>query len=299
MLIRFASRLMVGALLLSCGGGSGGGGGSATEFISSYCDLLAPCCAMAKLKSDGQQCRALLGGLAPASGYNPTAGQACIDELRAASAKPDYCNSDRNSASCQAAFPDGSKGTTKPGEACTQDSECAPSTEGTAKCQRLFTSGAETRKCQVQITGKEGDQPCVGTVEGNGTSYILATDLPPRAYLCRVADGLHCDWNTHACARFKPVGADCIEGSDCGPTAFCDGTRKCAARRNAGESCNGSSSSECVDSAFCQASMTCVAKLGDGAACRDDEDCKSGQCVNAKCLGDVPVNLGLSLLCGS
>jgi hypothetical protein len=301
MKLRFVPGLMAGLLFVSCGGG--GGGGTASEFIASYCDFLAPCCGMAGLKSDGKQCRALLGALAPAM-YNPAAGEACLAELRGASGKADFCSSGVDSASCDGAFPQSSSGTKKPGETCTQDDECAPSTEGKVECQTLFSSGAEIRKCQLQVIGKEGDQPCVGTVEGNGTSYVFGSgnDIPARGYLCRVADGLHCDRTTQACTKFKAVGADCSGGDECGSSAFCGSDRKCTARKNVGEACSGGfgSREECVAAAFCQdSSMTCAAKLGSGAACTDSDECKSSSCVNGKCEGDVPVNFGLALLCGS
>jgi hypothetical protein len=298
--LRFASGLVAGALLLSCGGG--GGAGTSSEFIASYCDLLAPCCAMANRKADGKQCRALLGAFAPTM-YDARAGQTCLNELRAASGKADFCTSDLNNVSCDGAFPQSAAGTKKPGETCTEDDDCAPSAEGRVECQHLSSGGAEIRKCQLQVTGKEGDQPCVGTVEANGTSFSFGTgsDIPTRGYLCRVADGLHCDWKTNVCTRFKAVGTDCATMDECGPTAFCDSTRKCAARKNAGEACTGGfGRAECVEAAYCQAaSMTCAAKLGNGAACTGDEECKSTSCVNGKCEGDVPLDFGLALLCGS
>jgi hypothetical protein len=297
--IRFASGLMAAALALSCGGG-GGGGSTATEFISSYCDFVTPCCAKAKLKADGQQCKLLLTAFAPAN-YNPTAGQACLSELQAASTKPDFCQSALDGPSCDAAFPQSSKGTRKPGEVCTQDGDCASSPEGKVECQHLFRSGTEVRKCQLQVTGKEGDQPCVGTVERNGTSvqFVGGDDIPARGYLCRVADGLYCDVTTQVCTRFKAVGETCSQEGDCGPSAFCDGYRNCAARKNVGEPCIGTRD-ECADGAFCQATtMTCAARLGDGAACMDSDACKSSSCVNGKCAGDVPADLGLAFLCGS
>jgi hypothetical protein len=297
--LRFAPAL-VGALFVSCGGGAGGGGGGASstaEFIASYCDLIAPCCSMAGLKGDGQQCRVLLSAFTPGM-YNPSAGESCLSSLRAATGRADFC-SDLGGAACDDAFPD-SSGTKKPGETCTQDDDCASSSEGKVRCQRLSTGGAEIRKCQLQVAGKEADQPCVGNIDGNVTTFVFAggSDIPSRAYLCRVADGLYCDRTTQACTRFKAIGAACAGTNECGSSGVCDGSRKCVARKNVGEACT--LGSECVAGAFCQAtSMTCAAGLASGAACSVANECKSSSCVNGKCEGDVPPNFGLALLCGT
>jgi len=290
---------MVGAFALTCGGdGAGGGAGSSSEFVSSYCDLLKPCCAMAKLHTDGKQCRAFLGAFAPAM-YNAAAGEACLARLRAASAKADYCSGE--DWDCEGAFPDQAAGAKKPGEACSDDEECAPSAEGKVKCHRVSSGGAEIRKCQVQVTGKEGDKPCVGTVEGSVTIYQGGgTDVAPKGYLCRVADGLHCDSDTESCVRFKAVGEACMGFDDCGSTGQCE-SGKCVARKAIGEACTGgfSARGECVEGAFCQeSSMTCAAKLGHGTACTDNDQCKSEDCSNGMCKGDVVVDFGLALFCG-
>src|SRR5687767_6414728 len=101
---RSASILVAGALLFSCG--DGGGANTTTEFIASYCSLLQPCCAMAGLKADGQQCRTLLGAFAPA-GYTASAGEACLAALRAASGESDFCSGglERADSACDKAFP--------------------------------------------------------------------------------------------------------------------------------------------------------------------------------------------------
>jgi hypothetical protein len=296
----FAASLLAG-LLLSCGGG--GGAGTASDFIASYCDAIAPCCAMAKLPTNGQQCRTLFGILGNGK-YDPTAGEACLAGLRAGVSKPGFCSSGMEDPACDRIFAEPSDGTRKPGETCANDDECAPSSEGKVQCHRVSSGGAEIRKCQVQVTGKAGDQPCVGTVTGNGTSYVVgkATDVPARAFLCRTADGLHCDWDTTTCTAFKAIGEACDGSDECGESAFCDtSTRKCAALVPVGGMCSGGfiSRGNCAQGAYCQEmSMTCAAQAGHDAACTDDDQCKSSDCVNGKCQGDVPANLGLALICG-
>jgi len=293
--------MVAGALALTCG--DDGGAGTTSAFVNSFCDLMQPCCAMAGRPADGKQCRLLYTAFAPAN-YNPTAGEACLNALRAVSGQPNYCTETVNNVpACDDAFPDApGMGSKKPGEDCNQDNDCAPSSEGKVECQHTLSGGVEIRKCQVQVTGKEGDKPCAGTVEGNVTSYnpITGSEIPVKAYLCRTADGLYCDWDTDTCTRFKAVGEACSGSMDCGRGAFCE-TGKCAARKAAGQMCMGGfgSRQECVDGLFCQeSSMTCAAQMGHGAACTESEECKSRDCVNGKCEGEIPDDLGLAFLCG-
>ena len=72
------------ALSLSCGDDAD----SASGFAAAYCDLIKPCCAMAKLRTDGQQCQLLFGAFGGQSSYNKQAGEACLAEARAAAASP-------------------------------------------------------------------------------------------------------------------------------------------------------------------------------------------------------------------
>jgi hypothetical protein len=292
-----ASLVAAGALVLSCGDG---GGDPREEFISTYCGLLQPCCAMAKLPSDGQQCRLVFAILRQTS-YDANAGERCLTELRAASSKPDFCaGSKAGPAVCRAVFKQA--GSKKPGESCDSNTDCAPSPEGDVQCQRQLVDGREVRKCQIQLVGKAGDQPCVGTVSGDITSLGAVTgDVAPRGYLCRTADGLYCNYDTSACTSLAAIGGACTRSDQCPDGALCDDTGKCGPPRPIGGMCRGPSFGRggCVPGAFCQStSMTCQAQLGHGMACADDEECTSSNCVTGKCEGDVPVDLGLGLFCG-
>jgi hypothetical protein len=295
------SALALGLLALSgltCG--DGGGAETASAFVQSFCGVLKPCCTMAGLPGNGLFCT-VGAGVVP--GYNKQAGAACLAELRAAAAKSDFCqNVDGNMpASCDAAFEETNNGSKKPGEACDDDEDCAASTEGKVSCETAFTGGAQIRKCQVQVKGKAGDMPCVGTIEGNTTFYNnIGTDVLPRGYLCDLAAGVRCDSASDACVALKTVGEACSGSSnECVTTAYCDTTqRKCAERKPAGAMCTTSfSQPQCGDGLYCSAAKACDAQVGNGAACSDDDQCRSGQCVNMKC--DSSSSFTLSLFCGT
>jgi hypothetical protein len=291
--------------LLAMGGLScGDGAESASAFVNSYCELLQPCCAMAGLRSDGQQCRAFLGAFASPSAYDKQAGSACLAELRAAAGKPGFCQmSDAfEPAACDGVFGETGGGSKQPGEACTDDDECARSSEGKVECQTAFAGSTQIRKCQVQIKGKAGDMPCVGTVDGNTTFLNTGSDVAPRGYLCNLADGLRCDTATDACVALKAVGEACTgsSSSECVLTAYCDSVqRKCAERKPAGGMCMQSfSRPQCGEGLYCSTAMTCSAQAADGAACTGDDQCRSDSCVNSKCEAGGG-DFGQALLCGA
>ena len=285
---------------LSCGGDAD----SASGFAAAYCDLIKPCCAMANLRTDGQQCQLLFGAFGGQASYNKEAGETCLAEARAAASRPDFCQNIESSepSACDQVF--GSTGKKQPGEACSDDDECAPSSEGSVQCESNFgTGGAEVRKCQVVVKGKEGDKPCVGTKEGNFTSgNVNLDDVPAKGYLCHVSDGLRCDSTTDTCVKLKVTGEACQGNSDCVRTAYCEGTMdKCTDRKAIGAACTPSfSNDECVAGGWCKAPANmCAAQVADGAACTEDDECKSGNCLNGKCdkggLGDI----GLAFICGA
>jgi hypothetical protein len=297
--IRIASLRIVSSLFLvvlgslgalaSCGGGSAG---TKEDFIASYCDKLSPCCEQAGLPSNGAQCKQFLGLFATGT-YDPKAGEACLAAIDASST---FCD-DGNAPECQGVFSSAS-GSVKPGGECSSTSDCAPSAEGTVDCAFAFSSsGGQIQKCQVQIDGKAGDSPCVGTKDGNTTSFISAQDVAPKGYICDVANKLFCDQDTTKCTATRAVGDACTgSASECGADAFCDfASQKCAARLAAGSPCSGSDS--CKSGTYCDFdTMTCTTSIPDGSACTSGEKCLSNSCVNGKCASNT--SGGLSLLCG-
>ena len=293
---------LLGILVFMLQAGCGGGDAStASQFANSYCDLMKPCCAMAGLPTDGQQCNALFAFFG--SAYNAEKGNACLEEMRAASQNSNFCDfASESSATCDSVFGSGT-GKTQPGQTCEDDDDCAPSKEGEVDCATEFVNNAQVRKCQVQIRGKEGDAPCTGTKDGNITlgGGATATDVPAKGYVCHVTDGLSCSSKTGQCTRIQPVGGACensFSSYACVEAAFCDSAKMmCVAKQAVGGKCL--VDSNCVETAYCEdATDTCVARRADGAACDDDEQCLSDGCVNRKCEKDTNSDLGLSFVCG-
>lgn len=291
-----AKRRVVFALALATGGTTavacgGGGNNQYAEFVAAYCDVFTPCCAAAGFATDGKLCRSE-GAAFPPPGFQKSAGDACVNDLRAAAATADFCKTgDSTITSCQSLF--GHNADKAPGDACTTDSDCAPSTDGSVVCT-YATNGSI---CQVRIAGAQNDTPCVGTTGGDVPfEPPTSSTTPARGYLCDRGDGLRCDGT--ACVPLKPVGAACtIDVQECATTAFCEyATLTCVARKNAGEAC-GDSSYECVMGTTCGFSNTCVAQGDLGASCQIDAECLSQSCQGGVCA--EPQNLGLLLICGS
>jgi hypothetical protein len=276
----------------------GGGGGSVTEFFGKFCDIYRPCCQAAGLRSDGQQCRVVYGALVPPTGFNAAAGETCLNATRAAASQPGFCEgSVPEVVECSRVFQSASG--KAPGEACTEDVDCAPSAEGAVNCESDFSGAAEIRQCQVEIRGTPGSGPCIWTVDGNLRYSSGSGDgIVPRGYACYVIDGLRCDEVTDTCVALKPVGATCGASDECVKGAFCDETSKCAMRRAPGGACNGSDG-QCAATAYCsEATLMCAARQATGTSCTDDAQCMSGSCVNSACEAGSGNNLALAFLCG-
>ena len=161
-------------------------------FIAQYCDLYQPCCSAAGLPADGKACRALFASASspkakivdqifdtylqrgvrpyvqlgfmpealsihpqpyqhhwtPKAKYDDTAGQACLMGLQQQSSQPGFCTGDVVPPSaCAEAFGGAM------GNACIQDSECPPSSQGDVRCVSGFVNNMQVRKCQTQSRG--------------------------------------------------------------------------------------------------------------------------------------------------
>jgi hypothetical protein len=269
---------------------------SADGFITAYCDQFMPCCTRVGLTGNDALCRAFVTAFAPAYSYNAAAGDACLSEIRAAAGSPTFCEmKSTNAPSCRHVF--STTGTSLPGTPCQKTEECAPSTEGKVSCASVYKNGAEIRKCQVELEGSAGDGPCIGTVDGNITSYTSNTsDVIPRGYLCDVENGIMCDSASQKCTALAQVGAPCSSSSGCVKTAYCDfSSHACAQRKAAGTNCTGASG-QCEAGAYCDTTQKlCVLLVPDGGACTVSNACASSRCVNGTC---AKGSLSLSLLCG-
>jgi hypothetical protein len=233
---------------------------SSEEFLSTYCATLAPCCARLALPTDGAACRAA----APSAPFRASMATDCLGALRASS---DTCAHPLPPA-CGRAFTVAAA-SKRLGEPCATTQECLLSPQGPVTCAG---AGLPSARCQVALAGKEGDGPCVGTVDGPLT--VPAADPAAgslKGYLCAVADGLWCDEASAKCAQTKPAGAPCVSFGECGPGRYCeDASGKCAARKNL------------------------------GATCAVDEECPSAICgEDNKCAGPPLLDAAVARLCTS
>lgn len=276
-------------------GGDDSGAGNQDEFISQVCAEFAGCCQTAGLRADGAQCRALYGASGSAGGYDQAAATACLQEVRAlGESKCDFVAS--ATPSCSRVFAAG--GRAQPGEACEDEGDCAPSSEGQVTCASDFVNDATVRQCQVRLPGVVGSTPCVGTVQGSITFSLGNDGLPPKGYLCDTADGLLCDSQSGACRALGALGETCSGGSySCILSAYCDlASGTCKARAALGAACQ--VDAECQDAAYCEpSSKICAAQRAPGATCALDSECDYGNCTNQKC--GPSDDLALVFLCGS
>ena len=290
-------ELSLFALTLGCGKSS------SETFVDGYCTEVAKCCGKAGLPSDGKTCRQFMGLMTSGGGYNASAGDACLAEMRAEAAAGTFCDgSGSSSATCDSVYKTASGGSKKPGETCEFDSDCAKSAEGKVACDSAYLNNDFVYKCQLQMEGKAGDSPCVGTQDGNvimGYSDSNATDVVARGYVCDLAKGIRCDSGT--CKALVGVGGTCSSSSQCSTDLYCDYVSdKCAPRVAVGGACAGSSSDLCVATAYCDStSKKCSAQLANGVACTKYDMCLSNVCTDSVCKDSGLDGFGLGLLCGS
>lgn len=287
----FRAVLALGLAAVGCG--DDGGAGNKDQFIKQICDAFRPCCEAAGRPSDGAQCRAFYGAFTSSSSYDQSAADACLNEFRAAS---DKCtNSALDTPSCGKVFASNT-GSAKPGDACDQDSDCAPADGGKVECVHAFINNASVQQCQVRMVGKAGSSPCVGTINGNITYSAAGDTLAPSGYTCDVAEGLGCDEDAGACAALPQIGETCATGFvQCVSGAFCS-AGMCKAKSAAGGPCDFDSA--CAEGTYCPTdTKMCKATLADGAACTSSQECTSDDCTNGKCSANN--DFTLTFLCGT
>jgi hypothetical protein len=268
------------------------------KFADNYCAEVAKCCHQSALPSDGKACHELMDLLAVGEPYNSQAGDACMTEVRSQVSAGIFCIGLNLSLSttCHAAFGSYNK---MPGEDCTLPSDCAPSSIGQVRCASLNVGDNVISKCLVQVPGKAGDTPCIGTQEGNVfLSHVpsIPTDVLSQGYICNIAEGMTC--RDGACITPASVGENCLFSTDCVRTAYCNKSQHlCTPKINAGGDCTGTDDSECVDSAYCDTdAKQCKAQLANGATCTRSDVCQIGYCFNGKCQDNAS---SLSSICGS
>jgi hypothetical protein len=283
-------------LALAVSFAAGCGKSDSEKFADSYCAEVAKCCVAAGMSTNGQLCHLLFAG----GSYNPSAGQACLAEIKAQAAAGAKCTLDAVSSVCDAVVSSGGSGNKKPGENCQSDNDCATSSEGKVVCASAYDGSAWINKCQVQIAGKAGDTPCLGTQDGNVFSSSgsgTTTDVAASGIVCDTANGVEC--TSGACVALAGVGQSCSYASDCVRSAYCDASYHCLTRVAAAAACTGASADECVLGYYCPDSSPrqCTAQLALGASCSSDAMCKSGNCVDTTCKPNMLEAVGWAILC--
>lgn len=269
----------------------------ARVFASEYCDLTAYCCSSKGRTYEASSCVDSLASIYSMvfseAKYDQSKAQACLDML--ASAKGYYKNQCPGEAdgpmesqgddTCGALMAIGDSdtgaGNKKPGETCTDSSDCAPSSKGEVWCVFSFESGdngpIEHRSCQVQVPGKVGDAPCRDSSDGAPLSEVFS---------CDQAQGLRCDASSNACAALSKSGESCTFDIDCEATLYCS-QGSCVARKDVGDDCAAFVGPACKEELFCdETSSKCKALLASGEACSTDQECKSGNCDSGHCKSD-------------
>lgn len=243
------------------------------SFVSDYCEIVSDCCnKVLSLPKDDPDCKSRVTNLDPKMLADAQARTDCLAQLRKVTPLTDFCTEFGNLE--QPACPDAHRkaltGSKKPGDSCTADAECAPSFEGVVACKGV---------CQVTKRGKDGDGPCVATVDGDVETRVEGDASGPDVFVCFLRDELTCDPSTKKCIAPIAVGGACEESAACIRTAYCDAdTKKCTTRKANGNSCQeGECQGQCTDG-FCKAASA------EGGDCKDSTVCAKGlACTGGKC----------------
>lgn len=243
------------------------------SFTNDYCEIVQECCnRVLTLPKDVPACKKRITDLDPMMLKDEKARSACLAQLRKVAPASDFCSEFGNLE--QPACPDVHRkaltGAKKPGDTCAADAECAPSFDGVVACKGV---------CQVTKRGKEGDGPCVATIDGDVETRLEGDASGADAFVCFLRDELLCDPVAKKCSKPIAVGGECTDNGSCVRTAYCDGdTKKCTTRRANGNSCQeGECQGQCVEG-FCKASS------GEGGPCTGNPLCTAGLvCAGGKC----------------
>jgi len=301
---------LAAAWVAACSSSSGSGStSSASAFGQQFCQLLEPCCADAGLSTSGMLCEAFVNDATSKGTYNPSAGEACISALQAASKTSTFCTDfGGDLPQCNDVFGTTASGA-GPGKPCNTASDCAKAPGGSALCYSVtnFVDGGTntTSTCVQTQKGTSGQGPCVGTVQGDTTTFALTPGPPPgMGYTCDVADGVYCDSTTQKCVALITTDQTCTGTVQCVTSDYCTFTsgtagQTCQPRTPLASPCQSfSATNPCVAGAYCDTnSNTCQTQIANGATCSTSQQCASGNCNNSKCSGTN--NLALGLLCGS
>lgn len=258
-------------------------------FLADYCEITSECCnRVLSLPKDDPTCKQRVVRLDPSMVDDAQARTDCLAQLRRVAALTDFCTDFGNLD--LSACPDARRkelaasaaSGKKLGDACAADVECAPSFEGVVACNGV---------CQVTKRGKDGDGPCVATVDGDVETRLEGDVSGGEAFVCFLRDELVCDPAGKKCIKPVAIGGACSDSGACVRSAFCDGGEKCATRKASGSSCKeGECQGDCVDG-------FCTAPAAEGASCSSNAACGEGlACVSGKCTKPA-ANVRLEAVC--
>jgi hypothetical protein len=263
------------------------------EFGGASCVGLAVCCQEAGHGFNAAQCQALTSAPVntdPSLTYDPRVAGECLNAVQNAEVACD--SGGAAPAACDRVY----QGSLQPGEACSEDVQCATSDLGEAECD-LFDS-----VCTVTRRGVLGDA-CSASCEEVGTGGYVCTggdsSLPPyQAVHCYRDDGVSCEEGV--CSPIAAIGEPCTSVFSCGPDTYCDSEGGvCAAVALVSESCDTKS---CVAAAYCADDATCRALGHEGEPCTTSEECVGFDCDGSVCGPDTPLDVFgeelLSFVCG-
>lgn len=268
----------------------------AQAVANAWCANLGACCATWSYTYSQQACEAAMREFvqkdyvdraAPLSGVSYDAAKAgeCVQlsGVIAAACAPTDQQIEAANAACMGAY----VGTKVAGQPCSDDLECAPGSDGQARCDE--SGSGHTCVDQEPFTQAHGaaGEACAETcaADPGGGTTCWGTSSTSGSASCYVEDGLACS-SGGICAPLSPLGQACETGG-CVVGATCE-SGTCVEQRSAGEPCT--SSGSCKDGLYCDwvATLVCTASKSNGAACASSEECTSYSCDAGKC---VPPNL--------
>jgi hypothetical protein len=256
---------------------SGGGAEVAAKeaFLTDYCAIISECCSKElSVPKDDLACKKRIPLLDPKMVGDAQARTACLEQLRKVTASNDFCSDFGNFD--QPACPDARRkellGAKKQGEPCATIGDCAPSFEGVVSCDSV---------CQVTKRGKEGDGPCVATVDGGAETRLKGETKGPELFICHLRDELVCDSTSKKC--IKPVTSEgkCKDSDECIAGFYCNkDTDACAVRRSNGNACDDDEQCQgkCIDG-YCESSPEEGGRCATSAGCDDGLACLAGKCT--------------------
>ena len=273
------------------------------ELLKEQCKLLSVCCVQAGRSASTAVCESSILSLSSPYDYDPVAGRACLADMQKQAKLPDFCSLDNDSAACAATVKI-KRGSVQPGAQCAFDAQCAPSPRGNVRCQTPVDSlmASTIGICRLEIVGKKGDAPCVGTAlfDIDYPFYVTAPDSLALGYICPNLNGkgLRCG-ESGACEPVPPKTGSCaqFDKTGCEADQRCNlVTGACAAKQGYGDSCT--YLDDCESHAFCDESRgTCQPRNGEGATCAEDVQCLNAECKEGKCGPDMVQDVGWDFLC--